>query len=103
MLRILVGMVLAPLILVKVIIARYYKSSGSILVTLGITIFTLRFVLIASAAGPYFLRKVTVKDISLDAIHMGESNIDVQSSEELMQRRCTRCHNLDLVFGACKD
>jgi ferredoxin-NADP reductase/mono/diheme cytochrome c family protein len=103
MLHILVAMVLAPLLLVKVIIARYYKSSGTILVPLGITIFTLGFVLIASAAGPYLLRKVTVKDISLDAIHMGEAKIDLQSSEELMQKRCARCHNLDRVVGARKD
>jgi ferredoxin-NADP reductase/mono/diheme cytochrome c family protein len=103
MLHILIAMVMAPLLLVKVIIARYYKSSGAILVPLGITIFTLGFVLIASAAGPYLLRKVTVKDISLDAVHMGEAKIDLQSSEELMQKRCARCHNLDRVVGARKD
>src|ERR1700732_4659807 len=103
MLHILLAMVLAPLLLVKVIIARYYKTSGTILVPLGITIFTLGFVLIASAAGPYLLRKVTIKDISLDAIHMGEARIDMQGSEELMQKRCARCHNLDRVVGARKD
>lgn len=103
MLHILVAMVLAPLLLVKVVIARYYKSSGAILVPLGITIFTLGFVLIASAAGPYLLRRVTIKDISLDAIHMGAARIDLQGSEELMQKRCARCHNLDRVVGARKD
>jgi glycine betaine monooxygenase B len=103
MLHILVAMILAPLLLVKVIIARYYKSSGTILVPLGITIFTLGFVLIASAAGPYLLRKVTIKDISLDAVHMGEAKIDLRGSEELMQKRCARCHNLDRVVGARKD
>jgi ferredoxin-NADP reductase len=103
MLHILVAMVLAPLLLVKVIIARYYKSSGTILVPLGIAIFTLGFVLIASAAGPYLLRRVTIKDISLDAVHMGEAKIDLQGSEELMQKRCARCHNLDRVVGARKD
>jgi ferredoxin-NADP reductase len=103
MLHILVAMILAPLLLVKVIIARYYKNSGAILVPLGITIFTLGFVLIASAAGPYLLRKVIVKDISLDAVHMGDAKIDLKSSEELMQKRCARCHNLDRVVGARKD
>src|SRR5258708_19634610 len=102
MLHILVAIVLAPLLLVKVIIARYYKSSGAILVPLGITIFTLGFVLIASAAGPYLLRKVTVKDISLDAIHMAEAKIDLQSSEELMQKRCARGNNWDPVLGSPK-
>jgi ferredoxin-NADP reductase len=103
MLHILVAMILAPLLLVKVIVARYYKNSANVLVPLGITIFTLGFVLIASAAGPYLLRTVTVKDISLEAIHMGAVTIDLKGSEDLMQRRCSRCHNLDRIAGARKD
>ena len=45
MLHILVAMVLAPLFLIKVLVARYYKSYTSVLVPLGLTIFTLGFVL----------------------------------------------------------
>ena len=55
MLHILIAMILAPLLLVKVVIARYYKSFTGALVPLGLTIFTLGFVLIASSAGPYLL------------------------------------------------
>src|SRR6266851_7012302 len=69
MLHILVAMVLAPLLLVKVIIARYYKTFTTALVPLGLTIFTLGFVLIASSAGPYLLRRVTVKEISLQTVN----------------------------------
>jgi ferredoxin-NADP reductase len=96
-------MVLAPLLLVKVLIARYYKSFTTALVPLGLTIFTLGFVLIASTAGPYLLRRVTVKDISLESINMGGARIDLKSSEALMQKRCSRCHALDRVVGARKD
>lgn len=103
MLHILIAMVLAPLILVKLLIARYYKSFTTALVPLGLTIFTLGFVLIASAAGPYLLRRVTIKDISLQSINMGATRIDLKSSEALMQKRCSRCHALDRVMGARKD
>jgi ferredoxin-NADP reductase len=103
MLHILIAMILAPLLLVKVLIARYYKSYISVLVPLGVTIFTLGFVLIASTAGPLLFRRVAVKDISLEAIQMGSTRIDMQSSESLMQRRCSRCHTLDRVLGARKD
>jgi ferredoxin-NADP reductase len=103
MLHILVAMVLAPLFLIKVLVARYYKSYTSALVPLGLTIFTLGFVLIASTAGPYVLRRATIKDISLDAVAMGAARIDLGASESLMERRCSRCHNLERIAGARKD
>ena len=103
MLHILIAMVLAPLFLIKVLVARYYKSYTSVLVPLGVTIFTLGFVLIASTAGPYILRRATIKSISLNAVDMGAARIDLDASESLMQRRCSRCHNLERVVGARKD
>jgi ferredoxin-NADP reductase len=103
MLHILVAMVLAPLFLIKVLVARYYKSYTSVLVPLGLTIFTLGFVLIASTAGPYLLRRATIKDISLNAVDMGATRIDLGASESLMERRCSRCHNLERIAGARKD
>src|SRR5260370_3960559 len=103
MLHVLLATVMAPLLFVKVLVARYYKKHTAILVPLGLTIFVLAFVLIATAVGPYILRTAIVKDISLQAIDMGSAKIDMQASEELMQRRCSRCHTLDRVIGARKD
>jgi ferredoxin-NADP reductase len=103
MLHILIAMVLAPLFLVKVLVARYYKTYTAVLVPLGVTIFTLGFVLIASTAGPYLLRRATIKNISLDAVDMGAARIDLSASESLMERRCSRCHNLERIAGARKD
>ncbi len=103
MLHVLIAMVLAPLLLVKVVIARYYKTFTAALVPLGLTIFTLGFVLIASSAGPYLLRRATVKEISMQTVNMEGVKIDLQSSEALTQKRCSRCHNLDRVVGARKD
>jgi len=103
MLHILIAMVLAPLLLVKVLIARYYKSFTTALVPLGVTIFTLGFVLIALTAGPFLLRRAAVKDVSLQTIQMGAARIDLESAEALTQKRCSRCHALDRVLGARKD
>ncbi|MCU1233033.1 MAG: oxidoreductase, FAD-binding [Candidatus Solibacter sp.] len=99
----LIAVVMAPLLFIKVLVARYYRNHTTILVPLGLTIFVLAFVLVVTTAGPYFLRTVTVKNISLQAIDMGVAKIDLQASEALMQRRCSRCHNLDRVVGAKKD
>src|ERR1700756_3701619 len=50
------AMVLSPLLFIKVLIARYYKNQHSLLIPIGLTIFVLAFVLIASTAGPYLAR-----------------------------------------------
>ncbi|HYL97921.1 MAG TPA: photosystem P840 reaction-center cytochrome c-551, partial [Blastocatellia bacterium] len=103
MLHALLAIVLIPLLFVKVIIARYHKSYTNVLVALGLTIFTLAFVLIASTAGPYLIRKAATKNISLQSINMGAATIDVKASQQLVQTRCSQCHTLDRVVGARKD
>src|SRR5437868_7567415 len=103
MLHVLIAMTLVPLLVVKIVIARYYKSFTSALVPLGLTIFTLGFVLVTSTAAPYLFRRIAVKSISLRSVNAGADKLDLQSSEALMQRRCSRCHTLDRVVGARKD
>jgi ferredoxin-NADP reductase len=102
MLHVLLALVLTPLLLVKVLVARYYKTFTSVLVPLGLTIFTLGFVLIGSSAGPYLLRSSPVERLSLqDPKRVTE--IDLPSAEQLTLKRCSRCHALDRVIGARKD
>jgi ferredoxin-NADP reductase len=103
MFHVVMAMIMAPLIVVKVLIARYYKAYQGALIPLGLAIFTLGFVLVGSTAGPYFFRTATMKDISLASINMGAARIDLQASAELMRTRCSRCHALDRVVGAHKD
>src|SRR5258707_7584911 len=102
MMHVLLALVLAPLLLVKVLVARYYKTFTSVLVPLGLTIFTLGFVLIGSSAGPYLLRSSAVERLSLQ-YPTGATGIDLPSAEQLMLKRCSRCHALDRVIGARKD
>jgi hypothetical protein len=49
------AMILSPMLFIKVLIARYYKNQSNLLMPIGLTIFVLSFVLIASAAGPIWL------------------------------------------------
>src|SRR5262245_32585739 len=65
MVHMLLAMLMVPLLFVKVLVARYYKTYYSILTPLGLIIFTLSFVLVTMTVGPYLLRKATIKDISL--------------------------------------
>lgn len=101
--HVLVAISLVPLLFVKVLIARYYKSYYSALTSLGIIIFCLAFLLVALAAGPYLLRATSAKAVSPAAISVSSPNIDLRASEALMQKKCSRCHTLDRVIGARKD
>src|ERR1700730_1693825 len=53
MIHLTLAMVLSPLLFVKVLIARYYKSYWSLLMPVGLVIFVLSFVLIGITAGQY--------------------------------------------------
>ena len=101
--HVLVAMSLVPLLFVKVIIARYYKSYYSALTALGVIIFCLAFLLVGLTGGPYLLRATAVKDISPAANYARPPQADLSASEALMQKRCSRCHTLDRVIGARKD
>jgi ferredoxin-NADP reductase len=101
--HVLVAMSLAPLLFVKVLIARYYKTYYSALTSLGLLIFCLAFLLVVLTAGPYLLRATSAKDISPATTNASSQPIDLRESEALMQKKCSHCHTLDRVIGAHKD
>src|ERR1700740_3171957 len=85
------AMILSPMLFIKVLIARYYKNQHNLLMPIGITIFVLAFVLIASTAGPYRARTSKIEQVSID--HIPSAAIDLNQASDLMQRRCSKCHN----------
>ena len=103
MLHLALAMILSPLLLIKVLIARYYKNQHGLLMPIGLTIFVLAFVLIASTVGPYLARASRIEDVSIDPAHGPPMTIDLNQASDLMQKRCSKCHNLDRVMGARKD
>lgn len=54
MVHALISILMAPLLFIKVLVARYYKNHMAILVPPGLTIFVLAFVLVATTADPTF-------------------------------------------------
>ncbi len=103
MIHMLLAMLLVPLMFIKVLIARYYKTYYSVLMPLGLIIFSLSFVIVAMAVTPYFLRKATIKDVPLESVDLGTNKIDVEAAQALMQKKCSKCHGLDRVLGIQKD
>jgi ferredoxin-NADP reductase/mono/diheme cytochrome c family protein len=103
MIHMLLAMLLVPLMFIKVLVARYYKTYYSVLMPLGLIIFSISFVIVTMAVGPYFLRKATIKDVPLEAINLGTNKIDLEAAQALMQKKCSKCHALDRVVGVQKD
>lgn len=97
------AMVLSPLLFIKVLIARYYKSQHGLLLPLGLAIFVLAFVLVASTAAPYLARATRFETVSIDPDRVQPVTIDLNQAGSLMERRCSKCHTLDRVAGARKD
>ena len=103
MIHVTLALVLSPLIFVKALIARYYKAWHSLLMPIGLMIFVLSFVLIGVTAGPALAHKKDMQTVSLDAIDMPPTAIDMKLAAGLMENRCSRCHTLDRVAGSRKD
>jgi ferredoxin-NADP reductase len=103
MIHLTLAMVLSPLLFVKVLIARYYKGYSSFLTPLGLTIFVLAFVLIGITAGPSLAHQARMQTVSLAAIDLPSAAIDISMAASTMEKRCSKCHNLDRIAGARKD
>ena len=103
MIHLTLAMVLSPLLFVKVLVARYYKSYFSLLMPIGLIIFVLSFVLIGITAGPSLAHHARMQTVSLDTIGLPPAAIDLNTAAATMEKRCSRCHNLDRVAGARKD
>jgi ferredoxin-NADP reductase len=103
MIHLTLAMVLSPLLFVKVLVARYYKSYYSLLLPIGLVIFVLSFVLIGITAGPTFAHRTRMQTVSLSAIDLPPAAIDMNLAAATMEKRCSKCHNLDRIVGARKD
>ncbi|HXB68427.1 MAG TPA: photosystem P840 reaction-center cytochrome c-551 [Candidatus Acidoferrales bacterium] len=103
MIHLTLAMVLSPLLFVKVLVARYYKSYYGFLTPIGLMIFVLSFVLIGITAGPSLAHRARMQTVSLAAIDLPPAAIDIDMAASTMEKRCSKCHNLDRIAGAHKD
>src|SRR5712692_2251506 len=97
------AMLLSPLLFIKVLVARYYKSYYSFLLPIGLVIFVLSFVLVGITAGPALAHHARMQPVSLEAIDLPPAAIDINMAAATMEKRCSKCHNLDRIAGARKD
>jgi len=103
MIHLTLAMILGPLLFIKVIIARYYKNYYAVLIPIGLTIFVLSFVLIGIIAGPALVSRARTETVSLETLDLPPTAIDLTAAASTMEKRCSKCHNIERVAGARKD
>src|SRR5579863_7108650 len=87
MIHLALAMVLSPLLFIKVLVARYYKSYYSLLMPTGLVIFVLSFVLIGITAGPSLAHRSRMQTVSLAAINLPPAAIDIDIAAATMEKR----------------
>src|ERR1700722_10947146 len=103
MIHLTLAMVLSPLLFVKGLGARYYRSYHALLMPIGLVIFVLSFVLIGTTVGPSLAHRSEMQTVSLADIALPPAAIHVNLAAAKMEKRCSKCHNLDRIAGARKD
>src|SRR6202451_778780 len=85
MIHLTLAMILSPLLFVKVLIARYYKSYYSLLMPVGLVIFVLSFVLICITSAPTLVHQARMQTVSLEAIDLPPAAIDINMAAATME------------------
>ena len=90
-----------PILLVKILIVRFYPKVFDIVVPLmGIGIFTLAVCFVFITGGYYFIKSATTKYVSTFDPKSGYLDVDV--GRELVIQKCNKCHDLTRVFTMVK-
>src|SRR5215472_9349522 len=100
LLHLALALLLGPLLLVKILIARYYKHYYGSLLALGLALFVGSFTLVGIMAGPALARHAAMRTVSLAALHQPPTVLDLTAAAATMEKRCSKCHALDRVTGA---
>jgi len=94
------ALVLIPLLVIKVLIARRYPKLKAKLSMLGITIFTLSFGLTGITAGYYALHHSNLTYTTLSA--NDTDVLDLELGKAVVIGKCNKCHSLERVYRAYK-
>ncbi|WP_420208272.1 hypothetical protein [Candidatus Electronema sp. JC] len=92
------ALLLVPLVMIKVVIARQQARISTKLLLLGTAIFGLSFGLTGMAAKYYAQHGDRLKSGMLgpDA----EQNIGIEPGQAIMSKKCSKCHSLERIYTA---
>jgi cytochrome c2 len=94
------ALLLVPLLVVKILMARRHSRLNSRLPLVGITIFTLSFALTGLTAGYYVLHRSNLTYTTLSALD--NDVLDADLGKSIVSKKCSKCHSLERVYRAFK-
>jgi len=98
--HIVLALLLVPLAITKLLLARRYPRHGAKLPLLGLVIFMLAFALTGISAGYYALHRTNLSYTTLSALDADV--LDLELGKTLTQKKCSKCHSLERVYRAFK-
>lgn len=87
------GTLILPLLLVKVLIVRFFRRMNHLLPGLGVAVFSLGFVTVLMGVLPLAAARAQQPDTK----DLGGEQL-IEAGETLTQQRCQKCHDLDRVY-----
>jgi mono/diheme cytochrome c family protein len=94
------GILLIPLLALKIFIVKRFKRLGSMVPGFGLSLFLVLFLLYALTGGYYFVHKSATGEVSLT--EYDTDVLDAAIGRQLVMQKCTKCHTLERVFRAVK-
>jgi mono/diheme cytochrome c family protein len=95
------GLLLVPLVAIKIFIVRRQRALTQYLAPLGVTLFSMAFVLSGLTAGHYLLHQSDPRYITVSDIDRPVLNAEI--GRAVLFNKCGKCHTFERVFRATKD
>lgn len=99
--HIILALSLAPLLAVKLIIARRYPRLSPNLITFGPAVLIFSVALSSVTAGYYFMHSSDLKYVSL--AEFDAAILDANLGRQIINQKCNKCHSLERVYRASKN
>ncbi len=96
------GVMILPLLLVKILIVRRFKGLSKFLPFFGISIFVLAVSINFITAGFFILRTTLKPDRFISLASYDRSKLSLGVGRKLLEVRCQKCHTLERVFTSVK-
>lgn len=100
MVHVILALLLVPLIMIKIVIARRHAQLSTKLIMLGLAIFGLSFGLTGITAGYYALHRFDYRYKMLSDID--DDILNVEIGQKITNRKCSKCHSLERVYQSYK-
>ena len=89
-----------PILVVKILIVRYYPKSFDIVPLMGIALLVVTTSLVSITGGYFFIKSASAKYVS--TFDPDSDHLDVDVGREMVIQKCNRCHDLTRVFTMVK-